>query len=97
MQEERLAVHLRDRPTQLMEAKKKGVKIIGYFPGDYVPKEIIYASGAVPLCLVHGGSDRPAGAGLSMVPHVFCPFARAQIGEKVLKEKIPEVKEVVSV
>jgi benzoyl-CoA reductase/2-hydroxyglutaryl-CoA dehydratase subunit BcrC/BadD/HgdB len=77
---------LKDRPAQLREAKKKGVKIIGYFPGDYVPEEIIYASGAVPLCLTHGESYDTAEAALSVVPHIICPFARAQIGERLLKE-----------
>jgi len=85
MQEERLAIHLRDRPAQLEEAKKNGIKIIGYFPGNYVPEELIYASGAVPLCLVHGGASQPADVALSVVPHVICPFARAQIGERLLK------------
>jgi benzoyl-CoA reductase/2-hydroxyglutaryl-CoA dehydratase subunit BcrC/BadD/HgdB len=86
MEENRLAAHLRDRPAQLEEAKKNGVKIIGSFPGNYVPEEIIYASGAVPLCLTHGGNPHPADAALSVLPHVFCPFARAQIGERLLKE-----------
>jgi len=86
MEEERLATHLKDRPAQLKKAKKDGVKIIGYFPGNYVPEEIIYAAGAVPLCLTHGGSPRPADAALSIVPQVICPFARAQIGERLLKE-----------
>jgi benzoyl-CoA reductase/2-hydroxyglutaryl-CoA dehydratase subunit BcrC/BadD/HgdB len=86
MEETRLAAHLRDRPAQLKKAKKDGVKIIGYFPGNYVPEEIIYASGAIPLCLIHGGSPRAADAGLSVMPQVICPFARAQIGERLLKE-----------
>ncbi len=86
MEENRLAAHLRDRPAQLTEAKKNGVKIIGSFPGNYVPEEIIYASGAVPLCLTHGGNPHSADAALSVLPHVFCPFARAQIGERLLKE-----------
>jgi benzoyl-CoA reductase/2-hydroxyglutaryl-CoA dehydratase subunit BcrC/BadD/HgdB len=86
MQEESLAVHLRERPSQLKEAKNKGVKIIGYFPGNYVPEELIYASGAVPLCLISGGDSRPAEAALSVVPQVICPFARAQIGERLLRE-----------
>jgi len=85
MQEERLATHLRDRAAALREAKKSGVKIIGYFPGNYVPEEIIYASGAVPICLAQGGSPRPADAALSVVPHIICPFARTQIGERLLK------------
>jgi benzoyl-CoA reductase/2-hydroxyglutaryl-CoA dehydratase subunit BcrC/BadD/HgdB len=86
MEEKRLATHLRDRPAQLEEAKKNGIKIIGYFPGNYVPEEIIYASGSVPLCLIHGGSSGPADAALSVVPHIICPFARAQIGERLLKK-----------
>jgi benzoyl-CoA reductase/2-hydroxyglutaryl-CoA dehydratase subunit BcrC/BadD/HgdB len=86
MEEDRLTAHLKNRPEQLREAKKKGIKIIGYFPGDYVPEEIIYASGAVPLCLAHGENYYAAEAALSVVPHVICPFARAQIGERLLKE-----------
>jgi len=86
MEETRLTEHLKNRPAQLKEAKKDGAKIIGYFPGNYVPEEIIYASGAVPLCLIHGGNPRPADAGLSVMPQVICPFARAQIGERLLKE-----------
>jgi benzoyl-CoA reductase/2-hydroxyglutaryl-CoA dehydratase subunit BcrC/BadD/HgdB len=86
MEENRLATYLRDRPEQLREMKKNGVKVIGYFPGNYVPEEIIYASGAVPLCLIHGGSPHTADAALSVVPQVICPFARAQIGERLLKE-----------
>jgi benzoyl-CoA reductase/2-hydroxyglutaryl-CoA dehydratase subunit BcrC/BadD/HgdB len=86
MQEERIAIHLKERPSQLLEAKNKGVKIIGYFPGNYVPEELIYASGAVPLCLINGGDSRPAEMALSVVPQVICPFARAQIGERLLGE-----------
>ena len=81
-----LAAHLENRPAQLREVKKNGIKIIGYFPGSYVPEEIIYASGAVPLCLTHGGSPKPADAALAVVTRVICPFARAQIGERLLKQ-----------
>jgi benzoyl-CoA reductase/2-hydroxyglutaryl-CoA dehydratase subunit BcrC/BadD/HgdB len=85
MDEQRLAAHMRDRPARLREAKEKGVKIIGYFPGNYVPEEIIYASGAIPLCLIDGGDPHSADAALSVVPHIICPFARAQLGERLLK------------
>jgi len=81
-----LDTHLGNRPAQLREAQKNGVKIIGYFPGNYVPEEIIWASGAVPICLAHGGSSDTADAALSVVPHVICPFARSQIGERLLKK-----------
>ena len=81
-----IANHLKERPAQLMEAKKNGTKIIGYFPGNYVPEEIIYASGAIPVGLVHGGNHRSADAALSVLPQVICPLARAQVGERLLKE-----------
>ena len=85
MDEGRLATYLRDRPAQLEEAKKNGAKIIGYFPGNYVPEELIYASGAIPLCLAEGGSTAPVDATSSVMPHIICPFARAQVGERLLK------------
>ena len=85
MIEKHLANHLRDRPPSLKEAKEKGVKIIGYLPGNYVPEEIIYASGAIPIGLTDGGSPHPADTALSVVPQIICPFARAQVGERLLK------------
>ena len=87
MIEKHLANHLRDRPASLKEAKDKGTKIIGYFPGNYVPEEIIYASGAIPICLTDGGSPHPADTALSVVPQIICPFARAQVGERAPQEE----------
>jgi benzoyl-CoA reductase/2-hydroxyglutaryl-CoA dehydratase subunit BcrC/BadD/HgdB len=85
MEEDRLTMHLKERPAQLEEAKKKGVKIVGYFPGSYVPEELIYASGAIPLCLIEGGSNLPVEAASSVLPHIACPFVRAQAGEMILR------------
>jgi len=85
MEGKRLAAHLKDRPSQLEAARKSGIKVVGYLPGNLVPEEIIYASGAIPLGLIGGGA-RPAEAALSVVPNVICPFARAQIGNRLLKE-----------
>jgi benzoyl-CoA reductase/2-hydroxyglutaryl-CoA dehydratase subunit BcrC/BadD/HgdB len=81
-----LAAHLSDRPAELKKAKENGVKIVGYFPGNYVPEEMIHASGAIPLCLMHGGNPRAADVALSVVPQIICPFARSQIGERLLKK-----------
>jgi benzoyl-CoA reductase/2-hydroxyglutaryl-CoA dehydratase subunit BcrC/BadD/HgdB len=86
MDEARLSQHMRDRPAQLKEARENGTKLVGYFPGNYVPEEIIYAAGAVPLCLIHGGDLQPVDAGSSILPQVICPFARAQVGERLLKK-----------
>lgn len=83
MEREELNLHLKNRPTQLREAKKKGAKVVGYFPGNYVPEEMIYASGAVPICLA-AVSARHSNAALNEVPDIICPFARAQIGQKLL-------------
>ena len=84
---EQISSHLRDRPAQLRQLKEKGSKIVGYFVGDYVPEELIYASGAVPICLCHGGDPMPANAALSATTRFLCPFARAQYGERLLGEQ----------
>ena len=85
MWEERLIDHLEDRPAQLRDAKKKGIKVIGYFPGNYVPEELIVAAGAIPVCLIDGGDNRSLEASLSAMPDIFCPFARNLVGNMLLK------------
>ncbi|MEJ2739785.1 MAG: 2-hydroxyacyl-CoA dehydratase family protein [Dehalococcoidia bacterium] len=80
-----LDAYLINRPSELKEAQKNGRKIVGYFPGNYVPEEIIYATGAISLCLIHGGNPDPANAALTQVPSIICPYARTQIGERYLK------------
>ena len=84
---EQITSHLRDRPAQLRQLKEKGTKVVGYFVGDYVPEELIYASGAVPICLCHGGDPMPANVALSATTRFLCPFARAQYGERLLGEQ----------
>lgn len=84
---EQITSHLRERPAHLRQLKEKGGKIVGYFVGDYVPEELIYASGAVPIGLCHGGNPMPANAALSATTRFLCPFARAQYGEKLLREQ----------
>ena len=82
----RLSQHLADRPSQLRELKNNGIKIVGYFPGDYVPEEIIYASGAVPLCLCNGGDPVVVQEAQPKTMRFLCAFAKAQLGEILLKE-----------
>ena len=45
---------LQQRREALERAKSDGTKVVGYFPGGFVPEELIYASGAIPLCLAAG-------------------------------------------
>lgn len=83
---DKLESHLRTRVVDLAKAKKEGKKIIGYIPGGYMPEEMVYAAGAIPVGLIRGGEHLPvevAGAYLSRWMDTFC---RAQIGYKVLKE-----------
>ena len=79
---------IQDRTADLRRLKEEGARIIGYFPGNYVPEEIIYASGAIPLCFTDGGNHQANDAALSVVPRIICPFARAQIGERMLKSNL---------
>jgi benzoyl-CoA reductase/2-hydroxyglutaryl-CoA dehydratase subunit BcrC/BadD/HgdB len=60
-------------------------KVVGFFPGPFVPEELIYAGGALPVCLAYGGNAQVAEHALSLLPPVICPFARAQVGEMLLK------------
>jgi benzoyl-CoA reductase/2-hydroxyglutaryl-CoA dehydratase subunit BcrC/BadD/HgdB len=72
--------------ARLREAKEEGKKIIGYFPGNYVPEELIIASGALPVCLFGGGDKRSLEASLSEIPDIFCPFVRHMVGNMLIKE-----------
>jgi benzoyl-CoA reductase/2-hydroxyglutaryl-CoA dehydratase subunit BcrC/BadD/HgdB len=76
---------LRQTREALKRAKRDGTKVVGFFPGGFVPEELIYASGAIPLCLASGGDARVADEALSLVPSVICPFARAQLGQMMLR------------
>ena len=76
----KLDEHLEKRLAEIKKAKESGSKVVGFFPGNYVPEEIIYASGAVPLCIADGGDSSLVEASLSEIPRRFCSFVRAQIG-----------------
>ncbi len=83
---DRLQSHLSNRLRELERFKEKGGKVVCYFPGDYVPEELIYASGAVPICLCHGGDPRAVALALSVTTRFICPFSRALVGEKLQGE-----------
>jgi benzoyl-CoA reductase/2-hydroxyglutaryl-CoA dehydratase subunit BcrC/BadD/HgdB len=84
--EQSLDDYLRNNLALISEAKNKGVKVVGYFPGNYVPVEIIHAAGAIPICLFQGGDSASVNVSSSLIPEHFCPFARAQIGETILNK-----------
>lgn len=86
---EKLSAHLRTRVIELTKMKAKGHKIIGYTPGGYMPEELLYACGAmpVPVGLIRGGEHEPVLVAGAYLPRWLDTFCRAQIGYKVLKEE----------
>jgi len=85
---QRLSEHLAKRRPELRDIKKSPQKIIGYPPGGYLPEEMIYASGALPLCLARGGDPEPTAESLAYIPRFLDTFCRCQIGYRVMGEEV---------
>ena len=79
----RLQKHLGERPLELQRMKEQGVKVIGYTPGGYMPEELVYAAGAVPVGLIRGGSPEPIAESAAYMPRFFDTFCRAQIAYRM--------------
>jgi len=84
---QKLSEHLSRRVSDLWRLKKDGVKIVGYTPGGYMPEELVYASGAMPICLVRGGDPEPLTESLAYIPRFQDTFCRSQIGYRMLGEE----------
>ncbi len=83
----KLSDHLAARITELTRLRNSGTKLIGYAPGGYMPEELVYASGAVPLGLIRGGDPEPVAESAAYVPRFIDTFCRAQIGYRMLGEE----------
>ena len=59
---ERLDQAIAERPLNLQQAKDSGAKIVGISGLGYVPEELVYAAGAIPMRLVRGGDPEPLAA-----------------------------------
>ena len=77
---EKLNKHLSNRILEIAAEKKAGKKIVGIFPGDWVPEELVHACKAIPLGLIHGGEPDPVEAAHSILPRFICAFARVSCG-----------------
>ncbi len=84
----RLSDHLATRVTELARLRKSGTKLIGYAPGGYMPEELVYASGSVPVGLIRGGDPEPVAESAAYVPRFIDTFCRAQIGYRMLGEDL---------
>jgi len=83
----RLSDHLATRVKELTRLREGGTKLIGYAPGGYMPEELVYACGAVPVGLIRGGDPEPVGESAAYVPRFMDTFCRAQIGYRMLGEE----------
>lgn len=79
-----LDIHLRKRAGELERLKAEGHKIIGCYPGGYVPEEIILACDAIPVGLHRGGEHEPVQIAGAYLPRWIDTFCRSQIGFKIL-------------
>jgi len=81
---ESLDIRLKNRARELDGLKAAGHKIIGYYPGGYVPEEIILSCGAIPVGLHRGGEHEPVLIAGAYLPRWIDTFCRSQIGFKIL-------------
>ena len=79
-----LSDHLATRLTELTRLRKSGTKLIGYAPGGYLPEELVYAAGAVPVGLIRGGDPEPVAESAAYVPRFIDTFCRSQIGYRMM-------------
>jgi len=84
---DKLSTHLKNRVLELKKLQSEGLKIIGYTPGGYMPEELVYASGAIPIGLIRGGEHEPVLYAGSFIPRWLDTFCRAQVGYKMLGEE----------
>ncbi len=84
---DRLSAHLKTRVADLWKMKNEGVKLVGYPPGGYLPEELVYASGAIPIGLIRGGDPEPMTESLAYIPRFLDTFCRSQIGYRMLGEE----------
>ncbi len=76
----RLNEHLSNRVLEVAKAQKNGTKVVGVFPGDWVPEELIHACKAIPLGLILGGEPDTLDIAHTMLPRFICAFVRAACG-----------------
>ncbi|MDY6880984.1 MAG: 2-hydroxyacyl-CoA dehydratase family protein [Desulfatiglans sp.] len=76
---------LRGRIRKIEEAKSSGKKVVGYYPAEYMPEEMVMACGAVPLGLAQGGDNAAVENAGPYLPRWLCTFNRAQVGYIMMK------------
>ena len=75
-----LSEMVKERRVELERLHKQGTKIVGYVPGGFVPEELIWASGAIPVALNRGGDPDAVLKSIEFIPRFFDTYSRSQIG-----------------
>ncbi len=83
-----LAGHFERRLIELKRVRDGGTKVVGYTPGGFMPEELVYACGAVPVGLIRGGDPEPVAQGVAYIPRFVDTFCRSQIGYRMLGEPL---------
>ncbi|MBI2953678.1 MAG: 2-hydroxyacyl-CoA dehydratase [Chloroflexi bacterium] len=76
---ERIRQAVERRPSELIEARARGEKVLGYFC-CYIPEEIIDALGLIPVRLGRGGDETLVDLGARYVSTNNCVFIRESVG-----------------
>jgi benzoyl-CoA reductase/2-hydroxyglutaryl-CoA dehydratase subunit BcrC/BadD/HgdB len=83
-----ISTYMDERLSELTRLKKEGKKIVGYICGGFMPDELVWASGAIPVGINKGGDHDAVLKSIEYIPRFFDTFSRAQIGYWALEEPL---------
>jgi benzoyl-CoA reductase/2-hydroxyglutaryl-CoA dehydratase subunit BcrC/BadD/HgdB len=92
-----LSTYLEGRVSDLLRLKKEGKKVVGYVPGGFMPEELVWASGAIPVGLNKGGNYEAVLKSTEFLPRFFDTFSRSQIGYWALEDPLYRLPDLVVV
>ncbi|MBN1368376.1 MAG: 2-hydroxyacyl-CoA dehydratase, partial [Dehalococcoidales bacterium] len=73
-------------------------KIVGYVPNGYMPEELVWAGGAIPVGLIHGGDHEAIMASEAYLFRLLDSYCRSQIGYRALgKEPLYQLPDLLVV
>lgn len=75
-----LTRHLEQRLDTILDLRGNGCRTVGYYPGGYLPEELVLAAGAIPIGLVQGGRPDMLDLSAEYICRWIDPFCRTQIG-----------------
>jgi benzoyl-CoA reductase/2-hydroxyglutaryl-CoA dehydratase subunit BcrC/BadD/HgdB len=83
-----LSTYREGRVSELKRLKEEGKKLVGYITGGFVPEELVWAGGAIPVGLNRGGDHNAVLKSTEYIPRFIDAYSRAQIGYWALEEPL---------